>query len=355
MITKKRLVITVVCTVMFALNAFAATYYISTTGNDANDGLSRGAPFGTFLHATEALNNDDTLVVMEGIYTNPFNRDGATDPTMNVGFKTNETLLENVTFKGDGPDKTIFRYVDGVGMNVTDIRFIKLYGVNNTLSGIKLDGDILGDGWWYPVIYAYNADDCTISNMWVEFPETITGRTAISPVWVDAVSNLLVTHCLIDGGGIGCKDFNWACNHYTTFRNLTLVNQREGGGDRGMGIVVEGNNGTIIENCVFQDNANYGIALWVPETGTATTVVQNCLWWNSGLGFLSSRQDPDNDRYTVAIESGTVNADPNLQTGPDGLPYCSPLAYADYGWKVVPEPAMAIGLILACLAFIRRK
>jgi len=349
MMKKKRIVIAVVCTAMLALNAFAATYYISTSGSDANNGLTPGTAFGGFLHATEALANDDTLVVLEGVYTNAINRVDDSAARLYIGIKTNDLVLTGITFKGEGPDKTIFRYVDGTGTNVTDIRHFRFYGENNLLTGFKMDGDILGDGWWSPAVYAYLNTNSVISNIWIKFPETITGRTGISPVWNNTVDGLLITHCLIDGGGIGAKDFNWDDNHHTTFRNLTCVNQREGGGDRGMGIVIEGNDGTIIENCLFQGNAQYGISLWSPETGVATTTVQNCLWWDTTNGFLDTRAN------TVAIESGTLNVNPNLQTNPDGLPYCTPLEYADYGWKVVPEPTLVFGLVLACLAFIRRK
>jgi len=47
-----------------------ATYYVSPTGDDANDGLSAAAPFGTLQHAADRLTPGDTLYLMDGTYRN---------------------------------------------------------------------------------------------------------------------------------------------------------------------------------------------------------------------------------------------------------------------------------------------
>src|SRR5262245_53482123 len=46
------------------------TYYVSTTGNDANSGLNT-SPFKTFAKAVSVLKPGDTLRVMPGIYNEP--------------------------------------------------------------------------------------------------------------------------------------------------------------------------------------------------------------------------------------------------------------------------------------------
>jgi hypothetical protein len=162
-------------------------------------------------------------------------------------------------------------------------------------------------------------------------------------VWNDSVTNLLVTHCLVDGGGVGLKDFNNGRKHKSTFRNCTLVNQVDNNNnDRGIGVIIEGNDGMIVKNCIMMNQTKHAMSFWAPDVGVATSKVENCIWYNAP-DFADIRAN------TVVDETGTQNVDPGLQTDPSGLPYCSPLSYAAYGWRVVPEPA--IGLLLGLLAF----
>lgn len=49
-------------------NIYAATYYMSPTGNDSNNGLSQSAPFATFAKAFPVMASGDTLYVMDGVY-----------------------------------------------------------------------------------------------------------------------------------------------------------------------------------------------------------------------------------------------------------------------------------------------
>jgi len=333
-------------------SGYAVTYYIGPAGSDANDGLSPATAFGTFLTATETVNDGDTLVILTGVYTNPVNRVG-TNPQVYFGQKTNNTFLSGVTYRGEGPDKTIF-WMDSntVPSNVWNSRFIRFLGTNNKLESFALKGELAGDDWWGPIVYVINSfSGCVISNIYIKFPDSQVNRTGISPVWNNSVTNLLVTHCLVDGGGIGVRDFNNACFHYTTFRNCTLVNQRDiGNAARGAGVIVEGNDGTIIKNSIMMNQTRYGIQLWNPLAGVATTTVENCIWYGATNGFIYLTS-----AATVANESGTLNVDPNLQTDALGLPYCSPLTYASYGWRAVPEPTVTLVLGLLALAGLRRK
>lgn len=60
--------------VCFCYNiASAATYYISPTGNDSNNGLSIEAPLATFAHAQTHLIPGDNLILMDGTYTEALN------------------------------------------------------------------------------------------------------------------------------------------------------------------------------------------------------------------------------------------------------------------------------------------
>src|SRR5215475_4763111 len=50
-----------------ASRASAATYYVATSGNDANIGSST-APWSTLQHAVEAIAPGDTILVRSGTY-----------------------------------------------------------------------------------------------------------------------------------------------------------------------------------------------------------------------------------------------------------------------------------------------
>lgn len=48
------------------------TYYVSGTGKDSNNGLSRTTPFRTIQRAADLTNPGDTVIIMNGLYTNPY-------------------------------------------------------------------------------------------------------------------------------------------------------------------------------------------------------------------------------------------------------------------------------------------
>ncbi len=51
--------------------ALAGTYYVATTGNDANAGNSSGAPWRTIAKANTTLNAGDVVFISPGVYTDP--------------------------------------------------------------------------------------------------------------------------------------------------------------------------------------------------------------------------------------------------------------------------------------------
>jgi hypothetical protein len=54
---------------LFTEKSLAATYYISPTGSDLANGQSTGAPWATFAHSYTVLSPGDTLILMDGTYT----------------------------------------------------------------------------------------------------------------------------------------------------------------------------------------------------------------------------------------------------------------------------------------------
>ncbi len=70
-------------------------YYVSTSGNDSNDGLSSGTAFATIQHAINTTDEMDTVEVLPGTYTG-------------VGNKELDFFGNNIALRSsDGPDVTI--------------------------------------------------------------------------------------------------------------------------------------------------------------------------------------------------------------------------------------------------------
>ncbi|OGS34899.1 MAG: hypothetical protein A2293_05055 [Elusimicrobia bacterium RIFOXYB2_FULL_49_7] len=63
---RKRVIVAIIFN--FTAACFAATYYVSPDGNDANDGLSSQAPWKTLSYASSHLPDGSTLVLMDGTY-----------------------------------------------------------------------------------------------------------------------------------------------------------------------------------------------------------------------------------------------------------------------------------------------
>ena len=61
--------------VFLTFTAMGATYYVSPSGDNGNDGLSAGAPFATIQFAINTASTGDTVMVLNGIYTGVGNRD----------------------------------------------------------------------------------------------------------------------------------------------------------------------------------------------------------------------------------------------------------------------------------------
>ncbi len=62
--------------ILFVFQANATNYYVSSSkGNDANDGLSQQSPFKTLQKAANSVDAGDTVLIMNGTYTNSDNKE----------------------------------------------------------------------------------------------------------------------------------------------------------------------------------------------------------------------------------------------------------------------------------------
>jgi hypothetical protein len=56
---------------LVAVTTTPTTYYVSASGNDSNNGISTSTPFRTIQRAADLTNPGDTVLIMNGLYTNP--------------------------------------------------------------------------------------------------------------------------------------------------------------------------------------------------------------------------------------------------------------------------------------------
>ncbi len=90
---------------LFAVSAFATTYYVNgETGSNDNDGLTPETAFATVQYAdnAELLQPGDTVIVAAGIYTGPAQEEDTTNARFGVMLKScNGTAEAPITYKGE--------------------------------------------------------------------------------------------------------------------------------------------------------------------------------------------------------------------------------------------------------------
>ncbi len=143
------LVLALSMSLMTAVPVMAATtYYVTTGGNDGNDGSS-GSPWLTIQHAIDTVSATDTIIVGDGTYTEDL------DP----GATSIETA--NLTVRSvNGPASTTIQLVDGVGVDLGG-------GANNfTLGGAAGQGFTIlsGAGTTFNIQLANAPSGVTISH-----------------------------------------------------------------------------------------------------------------------------------------------------------------------------------------------
>lgn len=112
-ILKKRHALLTFVFFIFGLNLFGATYYVSTSGSNANSGTTSGSPFLTIQYAMNTASAGDVIVIASGTY--------------NLAVTTSKS----VTFD-----------IDGASVTIKSLR-MKTAGANITLSATTSNGELL--------------------------------------------------------------------------------------------------------------------------------------------------------------------------------------------------------------------
>ncbi|MCX7593288.1 MAG: right-handed parallel beta-helix repeat-containing protein, partial [Fischerella sp.] len=101
------------------------TYYVSGTGNDSNDGLSEASAFRNLQTAADRLQPGDTLLVMNGTYTQ-------SDPSKDLLLIWQKNGSEDkwTTIKAYPGHKPKLKVKGGTGINIAASSYVRVEGLD---------------------------------------------------------------------------------------------------------------------------------------------------------------------------------------------------------------------------------
>ena len=260
-ISRLIILVSVACLCLTAPFAHAATYYVATTGNDANPG-SQVAPFKTIQHGVSAAANGDTVQVAVGTYSEHVN-------WSNTGL----SLL------GAGAGKSV---IDGGGNGTC----LTLNYVPNTarVAGFTLQNGNTGDpnvgGGMYLAASSPTVSSCAINGnkssfgagMFFDISQTTFAASYPTITNCSITNNTIPYNTNVPCGGgmyVGSR-----CQ--ATVTNCVFSNNTDPNGAGGFC----GAGSTTISNSLFLNNGGAAVL----ATGNATVTVTNCVLTGNSTG-----------------------------------------------------------------------
>jgi len=339
------------------------TYYVNATdGSDDNDGLTPETAFATIQKAIDSSFDGDTVIVADGTYTGPGNRDidflgkaiavrsesgpenciidcNGTEAEHHRGFYFNggedkNSIIDGLTVaNGYGPGEDVEnRWILRGGAILCSASSPTI--INCTIKGNL--GDDRGGGICCTDGSNPTIKNCTITDNFAEYGGGIYCNASSSPIITNCTitgnkgpgcygicsfgggiycrdSNPLITKCTISsnradcGGGISCYGSSPTITHCTTIGNSAS--------HHGGGIYCEATSSPIITNCTISGNTSgWG---WVGSGGgilcynssptiTNATITGNSGPWGGGFHLYASNTAITNCTITdnVAGHSG---------------------------------------------------
>ncbi len=328
--------------------ATAATYYVATTGNDANSG-TQAQPFRTIAKGLTVLRTGDTLYLRGGTYAENIDNNNQTIPS--------GTSWSNAVTLAAYPGETVTLQPGGGG-NVLNLamshsaQYIIFDGLIldavNTYGGINMQGSNthhirLQNG---EVKNAHGLGSaCSLGP-----PEVCPGGQGISggygAAYIEFINlkvhdnglnrldhgfYIAIPHALIDGcdiynnSGYGIQVYESACSTYDCANNTTIRNSRihDNRGDGGV-TLNHGSNILFYNNLVY--NNLYGGITSICYGSPSNTQIYNNTFYGNGRAAIDICTGVTNTQIKANIifnNSGTINdngagtvATNNLTTNP---------------------------------------
>ena len=244
-----------------------ADYYVSTTGSDSNDGLSRDSAFATIAKAVSVAADGKKICVLKGLY----------EVSAAISVSKGVTIIGDTGDPADvivrntkaGPTKT------STGNTFGANRVFELNNAGAVVAGIAVEGGQIGgasDSKGGNILIDSNGGtvtNCIIRNAIMcaigpgNYPKTGAGGAAIAC----QSGNGLITHCVITNnfatrGGTTIKFGQWGGSvvHVQNGGVLreSLVARNSVANDNVASVVFLGSANTLMENCTIAENSVEG-------------------------------------------------------------------------------------------------
>lgn len=283
---KKTIIALLVVAFLFLASAStvaAATYYIDDNGNDSNPGTG-SAPFRTFARSMKALLPGDTLLVQDGVYTEPLTSSNP-DVSKRVYFPSGAPG-QPITIKSQNSLAAVIRPVGATNMIVLNnpskpVRYLNI-------EGLVFDGSQMGNDHLVGVGIMISGKETDTS--WVSDINFVNNEVRnIGKRIVDKIHTID-----FNAKGTRLNDFPDYKNNYAFWSTAIMIKDcrnilvsgnyvhHNGVTDFDHGIYQFSEN-TIMENNIFFNNSGTGIkGGWSGGTSTKG-VIRNNILYNNGM------------------------------------------------------------------------
>ena len=216
------IVATIVITAALASSARAATYYVSTTGNDSTGTGTSLKPWKTIEKSITKAKAGDTVSIAAGNYTYE---------TTPIAFTASGTSTSPITFKSSGGVACFF-----APMSATSQSYI-------TLKGLQVQNYGSYDGFKFTSCNNMTLDTASAYNLWSGYGIDLQGCSSIT------VTNCSVSS--VSGGGIYC----YSCSNVSILGNTIAE-------ITGMGIYLLTSQSVTVDHCTINHTTESGIGVW---------------------------------------------------------------------------------------------
>lgn len=209
-------------------------YYVTISGNNANDGLTESTAWATITYAATKIQTGDTVNIKSGTYINE-----------HVVITISGTSTNPIVFQGYGVSNPVLDGQDATATGGTGI-FINSTPINKINYIILKNIDIIN---YYNGLYT-GVRRGTPQTSYSEYLtiDNINVNTVLHyGIWIGQVSYSTISNCIVTDAGE--NGITLAQSHYNLMQNCTSVGIREGPDIVGYHIVLTYSHDNILQNC----------------------------------------------------------------------------------------------------------